>query len=388
MNVRRPHIGVVLAILLLPMVAACGSSRNRESKGAISPPSPPTSAPAASTSPSSSPPTSTGPRQFVVTSFDGCRGDGVTDCYQGMQAAIDAAQSAGGGTVYFPAGRFADAAGKPLKVEPGAPITLAGASEASSVLVAKSSHSGLLMVRADHVVVENMTFDSSSVSNGIGVVGVSGSYTTMTNCRVLGGPGTSWPLRFAGGKGKATPTIPTYATGNAISNIVLVDSAPQRNDGFDFSFQENASITNVTHTGSRLGLYVDRDVTVTNYHFTPRTDGVAGAYGYYITPPSTGITITGFTTTGNGGVIGAVPASSHRPGNIDVTIVGEEMLRPGFSIDLGDATNLTIRNSHLDQIVEKPHLLLQGVLQATTSTGVEERRGTGAAVNLQTVVNP
>jgi hypothetical protein len=108
---------------------------------------------------------------------------------------------------------------------------------------------------------------------------VPASYVTVEHCRILGAVGGSWPLRFAGGHASASPVHPSYATGNVINDMIMHDYAPGRNDGLDFSFQQNASISNVQHIGSRLGLYVDRYVTVTNYSYTPEPSLTGGTYG-------------------------------------------------------------------------------------------------------------
>lgn len=54
-----------------------------------------------------------GQRRFVITEY-GAVGDGVTNCLSAVNAAISAANAAGGGVVYFPPGIFAMSAGPTL----------------------------------------------------------------------------------------------------------------------------------------------------------------------------------------------------------------------------------------------------------------------------------
>ena len=73
------------------------------------------------------------------------------------------------------------------------------------------------------------------------------SDVTLRHARVLGASGGSWPVRFAGAAGVARPQDPTYATGNSVKDLILHDAAPGKDDGLDFSFQENGSISDVQH---------------------------------------------------------------------------------------------------------------------------------------------
>jgi hypothetical protein len=322
---------------------------------------------------------------FEVTRYGGCKGDGTTNCYAGVEAAISAADGAGGGTVYFPAGTYLDMAGKPWIIA-GPAITFAGAGAATTRIVDRSSTPTLLSVRTNHVQVNNLTFDSSQVPGGRAVVQISSSDNRIDNTEILGGSGTAWPLRFAGGQAKASPTNPTYATGNSVNGLVLHDEAPRRADGFDFSFQEDATISNVRHIGSRLGLYVDRNVTVTNYNYSPNPAIQSGTFGYYITPPGYDITISNFTTNGQGGTIGRLPqtASSSRISR-NITIDHEVMTAPGFSLYLGDVDNLVIRNSSLQMVtVDAKELVSAATIENSSYTGMKRTSAAGASISLAT----
>jgi hypothetical protein len=111
---------------------------------------------------------------------------------------------------------------------------------------------------------------------------------------VLGGP-NHFAIYYAGPKG-AKPLAPLYNTGNVVNNLMLNEL--DCNDGFSWSFQENSTISNVTHTGSRLALYVDQSTTVTDYNYTPGAQQCGARNGFWITPPADNITITDFTSSG------------------------------------------------------------------------------------------
>jgi hypothetical protein len=282
-------LAAILAFVAV-VAAACSSGgpsaekhgHHRKKAGSSAPPVP--AAPSGSVPAAA--PALTG-RMFTVTSYGGCKGDGTTNCYSGVQDAINAAQSAGGGTVYFPAGTYVDGLHKPWLVQ-GTAVNFAGANPGNTIIVPKTPDPTLLTVKASHVTIQNLTFNSSAVHGGKAVVQVIGSYDSVLACRILGAPGTSWPLRFAGGSSThATPNNPHYSTGNRIDGLFIHDYAPSRNDGLDFPFQQDGSISNVQQIGSRLGLYVDRNVTVTNYTYSPEPSLKDGTFGYYITPPAT-----------------------------------------------------------------------------------------------------
>ncbi|MDQ2724023.1 MAG: hypothetical protein M3Y36_00775 [Actinomycetota bacterium] len=336
----------------------------------------------------SGPPPPAGPghgHTYNVTSYNGCKGNGTTDCAAGMQAAIGAAQAAGGGTVYFPAGKYLNGSGHALLIGPGAAVTFTGAGATSTSILARAGSSPtLLSVKADHVTVGNLTFDSSMVHGGKAVVADSASFTTIHDSRILGGPGTSWPLRVNGGHGTAKPTQPTYATGNVVDHLYLHDTSPGQDDGLDFSFQQNATISNVQHLGSRLGMYVDRNVTINNYTYTPDPTLKGGTYGFYITPPSFGITINDFTSSGYGGKIGPTPRGDQNRDNVNVTINHEVMTGKGSPIFIGDVTNLVIRDSTLGMVRLSPKVAARGTIENTSYAQITHNGPAGVPIAVTT----
>ncbi len=112
------------------------------------------------------------------------------------------------------------------------------------------------------------------------------------------------------------------------------------NDGFSWSFQQNSSITNVTHTGSRLALYVDQSTTVTDYRYTPGAQQCGARNGFWLTPPANNITIMGFTSSGEGGKVGIIGPAGVGKVARNVTIQGLTMTASGYTLTIGDVSNL------------------------------------------------
>jgi hypothetical protein len=274
-----------------------------------------------------------------VTTF-GASGDGKADSTKAIQAAIDAA-TAHGGTVYVPAGRFMvgkSGNGASIKVQSGAAVALRGAGQDSSSLVESAAGRDLLSVKVDGTVVENLTLNTRSGDGGA-AIGVRANNTTLRQSHVVGGS-RAFALFYAGPVG-ASRDQPVYNHGNQVLDTKVEDDIT--NDGFSWSFQENSRISNIDHTGSRLAIYHDNYLEVDGYRYTPGSQRTA-KNGFWITPPSSHVTIRGFVSSGSGGILGASPFGT----SSDILIDGEQMLTPGaFEIRIGDVSNLTIQNCTL-----------------------------------------
>jgi hypothetical protein len=327
------------------------------------------------------PPVGAPAHAFVVTSY-GAVGDGTTDSSHGIQAAIAAAQAAGGGEVYLPAGHFLDASGLQIQVPPGPAVVISGAGRDQTDLIQGRGGKALLSVKADGSTVENLSLDTHT-NNAGAAFETTANNVTLQHCRATGST-TIWAVRFAGGGGTARPTAPTYATGNTVRDLILHDYAPGPDDGLDFSYQSHGTIDTVTHIGSRVGLFIDSQVTVTNYSFSPEPSLSSGTYGYFITAPSDHITITNFTSSGQGGHIGAAPVGTTRQSH-DITISGERMTGPPTdTFFIGDVTAAVVENSVLGTVHIAPRIAAQVVFRGTTDAALVRQGAPGAVVQVTT----
>lgn len=346
----RGQLAANLAMLtLLAALSACGSPANTISQ---------TQGPATASSSG---------QRFDVTAY-GARGDNQTDNTQAFGKAIAAAQTAGGATVYVPAGQYIFSTRKTarpasISIEGSAPITLMGAGRDSTSLIEAEGGKGLLGVHVDGSIVEGLTLDTQTFRGGSAIF-VQANHTELRHARVLGGPG-HFAIYYAGPKG-AKPLTPQYNTGNAVLDLDLNEL--DCNDGFSWSFQADSTITDVTHTGSRLALYVDTTTTVSNYRYTPGSQQCGARNGFWLTPPAEKITISNFTSSGEGGRIGLISAAGAGKVGKDVTISGEVMTGTGYTLTIGDVANLVLQNCNLgsNEILIKAVAMAQGTISHCT----------------------
>ncbi len=318
------------------VAAACGTG---------APATPSASSPPAAPSPS---PVHTGNPDavFDVTTF-GARGDGLTNDTAAFAAAIGAADLAGGGTVYVPAGRYVF--GKPALLNQASiiiagtvPVTLRGAGRDVTSLIETVPHKGLLSVRTDGTAVEDVTLDTQTNDGGAAIF-VQANNTLLEHARVLGGA-HAFAIYYAGPSG-ARRSAPTYNVGNVVNDLDLNDEICD--DGFSWSFQEDSSISDVNHVGSRLALYADRATTVTDYTYQPGAQSCGARNGFWLTPPADDITITNFVSSGNGGLIGVLGGGGAVTVAANVTVRGLRMTRPGYRLVIGDVQNLLLSDCNL-----------------------------------------
>jgi hypothetical protein len=275
---------------------------------------------------------------YDVTAY-GAKADGVTDATAGITAAIAAAQLNGGGTVYFPAGTFAltsvgHIGAASLQVHGSVPVTLLGGGRDVTKLVEHVRNKPLLSVRVDNTVIDGLTLDTQTY-DGRGSIGVQANNTLFQRSRVIGGD--LWFAVFYMGPAGASPSNPTYNTGNRVIDISVDDQI--MNDGFSFSYQDHGLIQNVTHHGSRLAVYKDKNVLVDGYYYTTGIQAPHATDGFYVTPPAANIVINNFVTDGAGGKVGADQPTM----STNIVISGERMLAAGgYHLEIGNVTGLTI----------------------------------------------
>lgn len=345
--------------------------------------------PQSASTPASRPPATSGGTTFSgtvdVTSY-GAKGDGATDNTNAFASAIAAAQSHGGGTLDVPAGTYVfntphTADSGSVAIVGSVPVTLQGAGRDSTTLMEESANKPLLEVHADGTTVEGLTLDTQTRGGGA-AISVVANHTSFLHNRVLGGP-NHFALYYVGPPG-ASAASPQYNVGNTVQDLELNDLVC--NDGFSFSFQKNASISEVQHAGSRLALYIDDGVTVTDYHYTPGQQQCSARTGFWLTPPAQDITITNFVSSGEGGKISVISGAHAGRVATNVTIRGLTMTTPGNRLTIGDVSNLVLTGCQLDGgvIVVQAQRLAQGVITQCSYGQLVNSSAPGAQVNLGT----
>jgi hypothetical protein len=292
----------------------------------------------------------------------GAVGNGRTDSTIAIGKATSVAE-ARGGTLYFPPGHYVvggSGIGSAIEVRGGHPLTIAGAGRDLVILTNTNASGGLLSIRVDHTIVEDLTLDAQS-ANTRQALGVVANSVTVQNCRILGG--RQFFAIYYAGPAAASSSAPIYNTGNRLLNDIVSDLV--QNDGISWSFQENSLIENLQHTGSRLALYVDRYVTVQNEIYRPGPQG-GGTAGFWISAPSDHITINNFTSYGMGGII----SDNGTTESTNITITNERLLVPGNTLRVDAARGLTIRGCAFGS---GSTLLFAGSMP-TTSVVVEDCR--------------
>ena len=240
----------------------------------------------------------------------GAVGDGVHDDTVSIQAALNA-----GTDVYLPPGTYlldpSGSGGNALTI-PTAGTRIYGSSRDTTRLILANSTMNLLNILVDHCTVEGLTLDTQT-HNGQAALAIVANNTHLRQCTILGGSHI-FAIYFAGPSG-ATQSNPLYNTGNRVQDCIINDQF--NGDGFSWSLQSQGIVQNITHTGSRLAIYICKNCIVENYDFTPGTQ--ANTQGWFIAAPSDNITIRNFTshTAGPGcqaGIIG--PDSTYKTTNV------------------------------------------------------------------------
>ena len=290
--------------------------------------------------------TGTLPTPVVNVTQYGADPTGHSDDTSAITQAIAQAQANGGGTVYFPPGVYLVGGGlttagtSSLVIAGSTPITLAGAGMLQSTLVETDAAEDLLGLRVDGMVVEDLGFNTAEYGAGH-CIGAIANNVTLERVDLVDGSRT-FSVYFAGPSGASASNL-IYNTGNQVLDSMITDSV--NDDSLSFSYQQNGTIRNITHTGSRLALFRDQNVTVTDYQYTPGAQSPSVQNGFWITGPSSDITIRNFVSSGQGGIIGASGSSTINSSNI--TIIGEQLLNPGYTLYIGDANGVTLENSSL-----------------------------------------
>ena len=153
-----------------------------------------------------------------------------------------------------------------------------------------------------------------------------------------------------------------HRSGNLVHDIILSGEGTGGNADLDFSCQWNGRVSNITDTGWGIALYIDQNVTVANYAFTPGTYEKS-APAWYVTD-SDYISLNNFVTSGLGGIIkNPTGVSSH------ITINHEQMTNPNEYLTVGDAAAVTIANSSIAGLLIAPVVSTNGLTVTNSSVG-------------------
>ncbi len=362
---------VVVGVAAVGGFLAADSGHSDRSHGGATP---------ATTATASSPShqTSPGPRGVFDVEHYGADPSGRTDSTLAIRATIAAAGAAGGWqTVYFPPGTYLldhnDGAYQDFLLQ-NVKVNILGAGASTTKLIEKVGTYAYPNLKRGKTVfvfshmrgffVRGLTIDSQTFNAG-DTIDDYGDDSTLEDLTLLGannGSGRAvdaanvFDLRVIAvcNAKPSSKLYNVYHSGNVVRNIVLEGRGTGGNDDLDFACERDGTISNVVDTGWGTALYIDQNVTVSDYTFRPQ--GSRPAYrGFYITD-SHQITITNFTTYGEGGIISSPSSPSS-----DITIKGEHMESPGFSLVIGDANNVTVEDSVLDVVVISPKNAANGV---------------------------
>lgn len=117
----------------------------------------------------------------------GAVGDGDVDDTAAIQAAIDAAEAAGGAVVVLPRGTYKLTSSLTIDVDG---VTLLGASKGAVKLVMSGASATAVTVNADDVLFADLSFDhvgETAAESGAAIYLESGAYARIRNCQIEGG---------------------------------------------------------------------------------------------------------------------------------------------------------------------------------------------------------
>ena len=369
---RRGRGSVVLGIALLGMITSAAAlnrtafrpSNSQAAIDALNPTATPTPTPRSST------PTRTAPS----TPTPGIVCNGSTDATAAIQAAVNK-----GGTVTLPAGTCKLSAA--IVMRNGSVTlrgTVSGTGQPLTTMVDTINpqyYGGDIQVKGNHNTVRNLILDQHRYG---GALYVQGNYNVVSHDTILGGP--SYFALFAVAQSNGAKAIGNQFLDDTsvalINRNVLGVSTQPCDDGFVLANQTGALVHNLDFTGTRLALYQDVSTTVNGftYHPGPQTCGLDG---FYITQPTSGITLENLNMHGSAGII-SNSSPTHTPAQ-NVSITNEAVYPPvagaGFTLNakshgllIGNVSTVIINQSNFasgnpsnDSIQFQPTVAATGV---------------------------
>lgn len=310
---------------------------------------------------------------FNVVTY-GADGSGVRDSTVGIRSAIAAAEATPGiSTVYFPAGTYLlndnDGAAVDFTITGPNTVDVLGAGRLRTKIVEKVgtvAYPGISNPKTVFVfeqttgnVFAGLTVDAQTYNAGDPVHDY-GNATTIERATFLGAHNANaFALRVTA---VCNHQDGVHRSGNLVHDIILSGEGTGGNADLDFSCQWNGRVSNITDTGWGMAIYIDQNVTVDNYAFTPGTYEKS-APGWYVTD-SDYITLNNFVTSGLGGIIkNPTGVSTH------ITINHEQMTNPNEWLTVGDAAAVTIANSSIAGLLISPAVSTNGLTVTHSSIG-------------------
>ena len=292
----------------------------------------PTPTPTATPTPTPSTPTLTPtPSTPASTPTPGIVCDGSTDATTAIQGAVNK-----GGTVTLPAGTCKLSAAIVMR---NGNVTLQGTLSSTgqplTTMVDRVNpqyQGGDIQVKSDHNTVQDLILDQHAYG---GALYVQGNYNVVSHDTILGGP--SYFAMFAVAQSNGAKAIGNQFLDDTsvalINKNVLGVSTAACDDGFVLANQTGALVQNLDFTGTRLALYQDVSTTVNGYTYHPGPQ-TCGLDGFYITQPTSGITLENLNMHGSAGII-SNGSAVHTPAQ-NVSISNETVYPPaagaGFTL--------------------------------------------------------
>jgi hypothetical protein len=291
--VKMVAIGLALLLIGIVAVVIADGGPAAHHKGA--------STTSTSVSPTStgSLPSSTAPS---LTPHVVCANNAVADSQALEQALVDAESD--NGTVVIGAGTCA--LDRSFRIS--RPVTIDGAGPMSTLIV-EHARVNIFRIIATHVVVENLNLNTATYNatapirkNPDPLALISNADdTTVTNLAAETGSG--FGIRFVG----PNPCYTDLRSGDVIHDIEVTTTGIGGFASVDVDCQNGASLSDITIHGGILALYQDKNVTLNGETFTPDSFAQRCAPPWYITGPSSNISISNVTSAGGPGKISPVP---------------------------------------------------------------------------------
>lgn len=245
-----------------------------------------------------------------------CSNNPTTDT-QALQAAEKAAEK-GAGTVTIAAGTCALDA----RIAIGRAVTIEGQGGAQSAtapatVIVQHARTNIFQVTGTGVTVEWLVLDTATY-NASGpvkkdpdpaVLFSNARNTSVTHVTAVAGSG--FGMRLVG----PNPCYNDTSTGDRVSVVAVTTTGTGGFAAIDISCQNGASVSDVTVHGGTIALFEDRNTTLTGERFTPGPRAKMCAPPWFVTGPTSGITVTNVTSAGGGGIV-------HQPAS-GITVAGQ-----------------------------------------------------------------